>query len=66
MRRLSSLTLGLLAILCPSLHGQDAKAEIQKRLSSEFVLTKTTAQRDDIVTPGSRNGNWSLAFSYRR
>jgi len=53
MRRLLSLTLVLMAILCPSLHGQDAKADLQKRLSSEFVITKTTAQRDDIVTPGS-------------
>lgn len=52
-RRLSSLTLGLALVAAAPLHGQDAKAEIQKRLASEFVVTKTTAQRDDIVTPGS-------------
>jgi hypothetical protein len=53
IRRLLSLTIVLLATISSSLQGQDAKAEIQKRLSSEFILTKTTAQKDDIVTPGS-------------
>lgn len=42
-----------LALLAPSLHGQDQKGEIHRRLSSEFTLTKTTADRSDIVTPGS-------------
>src|ERR1700683_2812991 len=54
MRSAIRLTLVLvLAGAAPWLHGQDQKAEIQKRLSSEFILTKTTVQRDDIVTPGS-------------
>jgi len=42
-----------LTIIAPLLRAQDQKAEIQKRLSSQFALTKTTADRTDIVTPGS-------------
>jgi hypothetical protein len=55
MRRVVHLTLTvLLAVAAPWLHAQDQKAEIQKRLSSQFVLTKTTADRSDIVgQPGS-------------
>jgi hypothetical protein len=47
-----SLT-ALFLTLVPALHSQDQKAEIQQRLASQFTLTKTTADRSDIVTPGS-------------
>jgi hypothetical protein len=45
--------LAAFAAIAPWTHAQDQKAEIQKRLTSEFTLTKTTADRTDIVTPGS-------------
>ena len=38
-----------LAALSSWAPAQDQKAEIQKRLASQFVLTKTTADRTDIV-----------------
>ncbi len=41
-----------LAIGTPRLYGQD-QAAIQKALTSQFTLTKTTADGSDIVTPGS-------------
>ncbi len=34
-------------------HGQDARAEIEQKLNSQFALTKITADDSDIVTPGS-------------
>jgi hypothetical protein len=34
-------------------YSQDQKADIQSKLASQFILTKTTADRSDIVTPGS-------------
>jgi hypothetical protein len=43
----------ILAGTLPKLHGQDPKADIQKKLASEFVLTKVTADRTDIVAAGS-------------
>lgn len=43
----------VLAGVAPWLHGQDQKAEIEKRLTSQFTLTKVTADRTDIVTAGS-------------
>jgi hypothetical protein len=43
----------LFLTLVPALHSQDQKAEIQQRLASKFTLTKTSADRSDIVTPGS-------------
>jgi hypothetical protein len=42
----------VLAIGTPQSYGQD-QAAIQKALTSQFVLTKTTADGSDIVTPGS-------------
>ena len=44
-----------LALMCvaPALHGQDSRAEIQKRLAAEFKRTKMTADRSDIATAGS-------------
>jgi hypothetical protein len=54
MGKSAMLNLLLLLILTANrLSAQDPKAELEKRLFSEFTLTKTTAQRDDIVTPGS-------------
>src|SRR5579863_1032135 len=54
MRTARHLILTLLLMgLGPWLHGQDRKTDIQTRLSSQFVLTKTTADRSDIVTSGS-------------
>jgi hypothetical protein len=57
---------GILAVFCaffllaslvwvPWAHGQDRdpKAEIQQKLNSQFILTKTTADRSDIITAGS-------------
>jgi len=54
MRRsvLLALIVGLAGV-APSLHGQDRKAEIQKRLASEFTRTKMTGDKSDIVTAGS-------------
>jgi hypothetical protein len=46
--------LGLaLACVAPALHGQDSRAEIQKRLAAEFTRTERTADRSDIATAGS-------------
>jgi hypothetical protein len=42
-----------LAGVAPALHGQDQRAEIQKRLAAEFKRTKMTADRSDIATAGS-------------
>jgi hypothetical protein len=48
------LALGVaLACVAPALHGQDSRAEIQKRLAAEFKRTKMTANRSDIATAGS-------------
>jgi hypothetical protein len=57
---------GIFAVFCtfflfislvwaPWMHGQDGdrKADIQKKLSSQFVLAKLTADGSDIVTAGS-------------
>ena len=54
MRRMVHFTVAVLLVaLAPRLHGQDQKAEIQKRLNSQFVLTKTTAGGADITEAGS-------------
>jgi outer membrane protein assembly factor BamE (lipoprotein component of BamABCDE complex) len=54
MRKVVQLTAAaLLLSLAPWLHAQDPKAEIQKRLTSQFVLTKTTAGGADITEAGS-------------
>ena len=58
MRRaiyLASVLALTLAVACvaPALHGQDSRAEIQKRLAAEFKRTKMTADRSDIATAGS-------------
>lgn len=42
----------ILVSVVPCVQGQD-QAAIQKALTSQFVLTKTTADGSDIVTPGS-------------
>jgi hypothetical protein len=47
-----ALTL-VLAGAAPALHGQDQRAEIEKRLSAEFKRTKMTADRSDIAAAGS-------------
>jgi hypothetical protein len=39
--------------VAPWLHGQDQKAELNKELGGHFTLTKTTADKTDIVKPGS-------------
>jgi hypothetical protein len=54
MRRGINLILVLaLAAAAPSVYGQDAKAELQKKLSSEFKRTTLTADRSDIATAGT-------------
>jgi hypothetical protein len=54
MRRGVCLTLAVvLAGIAPQPHGQDQKAEVQKKLASQFTKTKVTADRTDIVTEGS-------------
>ena len=54
MQRIIQLILILVfAAVAPSLHGQDQKAEIQKRLTSQFKRTKLTADRSDVATAGS-------------
>src|SRR6266853_3026655 len=51
MRRRVHLTVAALLVgVAPWLHGQDRKAEIQKRLTSQFTLTQTTADKSDIAT----------------
>ena len=58
MRRVNSLV-PLLALplalvgVAPALHGQDQRAEIQRRLTAEFTRTKMTSGHSDIVTAGS-------------
>jgi hypothetical protein len=54
MRRRTYLILAALVLgIVPALHTQDQKTEIQQRLASQFTVTKITADRTDIVTPGS-------------
>ena len=54
MRSAVYLTLVVaLAAVAPSLHAQDQKSEILRRLNSEFTRTKMTTDRSDIVTAGS-------------
>src|ERR1700722_3333581 len=52
VRAYLSIAIGL-AFAAPWVQGQDQKAEIQQRLASQFALTKTTADKTDVVTPGS-------------
>jgi hypothetical protein len=47
-----ALTLALAGV-APVLHGQDSRAEIQKRIAAEYKRTKMTADRSDIATAGS-------------
>jgi hypothetical protein len=47
-----AMTLALAGV-APALHGQDQRAEIQKRLTAEFKRTKMSADRSDIATAGS-------------
>jgi hypothetical protein len=53
MRSMACFT--LVAILtCPQwVRGQNATTDIEKKLDTQFVLTKITADNTDIVTPGS-------------
>ena len=54
MRRTICLTFAVLLVgLSPWAQAQDPKAEIQRKLDALFVLTKTTADKTDIVKPGS-------------
>ena len=54
MRRVINLILVLaLAAVAPSVYGQDAKAALQKKLSSEFKKTTLTADRSDVATAGT-------------
>jgi hypothetical protein len=54
MRRVVHLTVALLLVgAAPLIHGQDQKAEIQKRLSSQFALTQPTKDKSDIATAGA-------------
>jgi hypothetical protein len=43
----------LLAGVASWLNAQDQKAEIQQRLTSQFALTQTTADKSDIATAGA-------------
>ncbi|MGH9748044.1 MAG: hypothetical protein ACRD59_18265 [Candidatus Acidiferrales bacterium] len=43
----------MLAGAVPSLYSQDQKAEIQKKLASQFAKTKFAADMSDVVTAGS-------------
>lgn len=43
----------ILAGAAPWSHSQDQKAELQKRLSAEFVLTQPTKDKSDIATAGA-------------
>lgn len=47
-----SMLSAVLISLAPCVHGQD-QASLQKALASQFILTKTTADKTDIVTPGA-------------
>lgn len=54
MPKLLRLTAFLMLVAgLPRLHAQDPKADIQKRLSSQFALTQPTKDKSDIVTAGS-------------
>ena len=54
MRGMFPLTLALaLAGMAPSLHAQDPRADIEKRLSSQFTRTKFTADLSDVAVAGS-------------
>jgi hypothetical protein len=54
MRKTVWLSLvAVMVAMVPWLHGQDQKAEIQKRLVSQFTLTKTTANKNDIAAAGT-------------
>ncbi len=52
-RRILLILILALAGASPSLYGQDQKAEIQKRLSSEFKRTTLTADRSDVAKAGT-------------
>src|SRR5208282_728034 len=54
MRGIVPLTLVLaLAGVAPALYGQDQRAELQKKLTSQFTRTKFTADHSDVVVAGS-------------
>lgn len=52
-RRVYLPVAAVLAIVAPGLHGQDPKAEIRERLTSQFTLTQPTADKSDIAAAGS-------------
>jgi hypothetical protein len=52
-RAIYSTAAVVLAGLGPWVHAQAQLAEIQQAMTSQFALTKTTADGTDIVTPGS-------------
>jgi hypothetical protein len=49
---LCSLVLTMATLSSPA-YGQDPKADLQKKLSANYIPTKMTADNTDIVTPGS-------------
>ena len=53
MRLLCGLTAALIPVVSLANAGAEDPAAIQKRFLAEFALTKTTADRSDIVTAGS-------------
>lgn len=54
MRRITGLTIAAALIALSGVaHGQDPKADIQKKLNATIILSKTTADYTDIVTAGS-------------
>lgn len=54
MRRAVFLSVtAVLVGVVPWLHAQDQKAEIQKRLASQFALTQPTKDKSDIATAGA-------------
>lgn len=56
MRRFFEITLVLAsvpALVAPCAHAQDSKADLQRKLTAAFVLTRPTADYTDIVKAGS-------------
>jgi len=52
-RRICLALVALLSGVAPSLYGQDQKAEVQKRLTSQFTRTRMTSDRTDVAKAGS-------------
>jgi hypothetical protein len=52
-RAFCSMVAVALAGLLPWAYGQDLKTDVQKKLDAQFVVTRFTGDRTDIVKPGS-------------